>query len=257
MGGLAMVAILLLFLWKESNYDKSELSVTLLFPWTERNWDKSEQLVTHVLWMDKAISIIRWLGVLRYKYQAGRYRDINTRSGVPVLVVAGVEPPKADKGKGYPVQCGGNRLLGSKIQWLAKALGIFLIIAVLVLIPVQLLILQLQFLDDEGDQAELWALSRVFVDTLIEETTCEDRHNIYSLAKELISHLDAEDPKKIFGGVEGNSKEGPSFFSQAASFFFSLNRFMKRWINYGGSRTKSAPPTEIFALNGLKKEFIA
>ncbi|KAM7481368.1 hypothetical protein LguiB_005951 [Lonicera macranthoides] len=188
---------------------------------------------------------------------AGRYRDINTRSGVPVLVVAGVEPPKADKGKGYLVQCGGNRLLGSKIQWLAKALGIFLIIAVLV----ELLILQLQFLDDEGDQAELWELSRVFVHTLIEETTCEtfttvysmrplpsgivfrcylgsadhgrcfdddkDRQNIYSLAKELISHLDAEDPKKIFGGVEGNSKEGPSFFNQAASFFFSLNRFMK------------------------------
>lgn len=38
---------------------------------------------------------------------------------------------------------------------------------------VELLIPQLQFLDDEGAQAELWELSRVFVDTLIEETGCE------------------------------------------------------------------------------------
>lgn len=35
---------------------------------------------------------------------------------------------------------------------------------------VELLIPQLQFLDEEGAQAELWALSRVFLDTLIEET---------------------------------------------------------------------------------------
>ncbi|KAL8159502.1 hypothetical protein V2J09_001039 [Rumex salicifolius] len=35
---------------------------------------------------------------------------------------------------------------------------------------VELLIPQLQFLDDEGAQAELWELSRVFIDTLIEET---------------------------------------------------------------------------------------
>ncbi|GAY60105.1 hypothetical protein CUMW_199520 [Citrus unshiu] len=35
---------------------------------------------------------------------------------------------------------------------------------------VELLIPQLQFLDDEGAQAELWELSRLFVDTLIEET---------------------------------------------------------------------------------------
>ncbi|KAM7490146.1 hypothetical protein LguiA_033067 [Lonicera macranthoides] len=39
------------------------------------------------------------------------YYDINTRPGVPVLVVAEVEPPKADKGKGCPVQCGGSRLV--------------------------------------------------------------------------------------------------------------------------------------------------
>ncbi|EFH50623.1 hypothetical protein ARALYDRAFT_489571 [Arabidopsis lyrata subsp. lyrata] len=38
---------------------------------------------------------------------------------------------------------------------------------------VELLIPQLQFLDDEGAQAELWDLSRVFLDTLIKETGCE------------------------------------------------------------------------------------
>ncbi|KAK9163958.1 hypothetical protein Syun_004860 [Stephania yunnanensis] len=35
---------------------------------------------------------------------------------------------------------------------------------------VELLIPQLQFLDDEGAQTELWELSRVFLDTVIEET---------------------------------------------------------------------------------------
>ncbi|XP_050382989.1 uncharacterized protein LOC126799766 [Argentina anserina] len=38
---------------------------------------------------------------------------------------------------------------------------------------VELLIPQLQFLDEEGAQAELWELSRVFLDTLIKETGCE------------------------------------------------------------------------------------
>ncbi|XP_030545541.1 uncharacterized protein LOC115751717 [Rhodamnia argentea] len=38
---------------------------------------------------------------------------------------------------------------------------------------VELLIPQLQFLDDEGAQAELWGLSRIFVDTLIAETGCQ------------------------------------------------------------------------------------
>ncbi|XP_058760591.1 uncharacterized protein LOC131633930 [Vicia villosa] len=38
---------------------------------------------------------------------------------------------------------------------------------------VELLIPQLQFLDDEGAQLELWELSRVFLDTLIEETQCQ------------------------------------------------------------------------------------
>ncbi|GMH13163.1 hypothetical protein Nepgr_015004 [Nepenthes gracilis] len=38
---------------------------------------------------------------------------------------------------------------------------------------VELLIPQLQFLDDEGAQGELWELSRIFLDTLIEETGCQ------------------------------------------------------------------------------------
>ncbi|KGN60911.1 uncharacterized protein LOC101209109 [Cucumis sativus] len=38
---------------------------------------------------------------------------------------------------------------------------------------VELLIPQLQFLDDEGAQAELWELSRVFLESLMEETNCE------------------------------------------------------------------------------------
>ncbi|XP_062084740.1 uncharacterized protein LOC133790916 [Humulus lupulus] len=38
---------------------------------------------------------------------------------------------------------------------------------------VELLIPQLQFLDDEGAQAELWELSRIFLDTLIKETGCQ------------------------------------------------------------------------------------
>ncbi|XP_071725502.1 uncharacterized protein [Rutidosis leptorrhynchoides] len=44
---------------------------------------------------------------------------------------------------------------------------------------VELLIPQLQFLDDEGAQAELWELSRVFIDTLIQETGCERVKAIY------------------------------------------------------------------------------
>lgn len=44
---------------------------------------------------------------------------------------------------------------------------------------VELLIPQLQFLDDEGAQGELWQLSRVFVDTLIEETGCQRVKAIY------------------------------------------------------------------------------
>ena len=41
------------------------------------------------------------------------------------------------------------------------------------LLQVELLIPQLQFLDEEGAQVELWELSRVFLDTLIKETGCE------------------------------------------------------------------------------------
>jgi hypothetical protein len=34
----------------------------------------------------------------------------------------------------------------------------------------ELLIPQLEFLNEEGAQAELWALARIFLDTLVEET---------------------------------------------------------------------------------------
>ncbi|MCL7046395.1 hypothetical protein MKW94_012256, partial [Papaver nudicaule] len=44
---------------------------------------------------------------------------------------------------------------------------------------VELLIPQLQFLDEEGAQAELWELSRIFVDTLIEETGCQKVKAVY------------------------------------------------------------------------------
>lgn len=37
-------------------------------------------------------------------------------------------------------------------------------------LQVELLIPQLQFLDDEGAQLELWELSKTFLDTLIEQT---------------------------------------------------------------------------------------
>ncbi|KAM7481366.1 hypothetical protein LguiB_005949 [Lonicera macranthoides] len=90
---------------------------------------------------------------------------------------------------------------------------------------VELLILQLQFLEDEGDKAELWELSRVYVDTLMEEITCEpsDRkpmegeyeiiimvvpdYQIFEYVERIASSL-LDDPV-IFGGIEGNSEEGP------------------------------------------------
>lgn len=89
----------------------------------------------------------------------------------------------------------------------------------------------------------------------------KDRPNRYLLAKELVSRPNADDLEVryketfselftpddfidydylqcflfhflflwqiIFGEVEGKSDEGPSLFSQAASIFSSLNRFMK------------------------------
>ncbi|KAA3472672.1 Ras-related protein Rab-41 [Gossypium australe] len=219
---------------------------------------------------------------------------------------------------------------------------------------VELLIPQLQFLDDEGAQAELWELSRIFLDTLMQETGCQkvkaifpdagaaallkyrwkdaafgfaslsdrkpvesqdeiivmlvpdyqmlervqriaselsddpprplvmwnprlisedvgvgvnvrqlrryflssfttvysmrplaagavfrcypglwkvfyddkDRLGRYLLAKELVSRPDAEELEIIFGNAE-KSEQGPSFFSQAAGIFSSLNRFVK------------------------------
>ncbi|WOH04579.1 hypothetical protein DCAR_0623989 [Daucus carota subsp. sativus] len=44
---------------------------------------------------------------------------------------------------------------------------------------VELLIPQLQFLDDEGAQAELWQLSRIFVDTLMKETGSQNVKAIF------------------------------------------------------------------------------
>ncbi|XP_054789509.1 uncharacterized protein LOC129295046 isoform X2 [Prosopis cineraria] len=44
---------------------------------------------------------------------------------------------------------------------------------------VELLIPQLQFLDDEGAQVELWELSRIFLDTLIKGTECQSVKAIF------------------------------------------------------------------------------
>lgn len=52
---------------------------------------------------------------------------------------------------------------------------------ILLSFQVELLIPQLQFLDDEGAQSELWELSRVFIDTLIEETGCQVRNRTFCL----------------------------------------------------------------------------
>ncbi|KAH9615392.1 hypothetical protein KSS87_022664 [Heliosperma pusillum] len=54
---------------------------------------------------------------------------------------------------------------------------------------VELLIPQLQFLDDEGAQAELWELSRVFLDTLIEETGCQLSDNGLLLLMQYVVHV--------------------------------------------------------------------
>ncbi|KAH9616028.1 hypothetical protein KSS87_014846 [Heliosperma pusillum] len=54
---------------------------------------------------------------------------------------------------------------------------------------VELLIPQLQFLDDEGAQAELWELSRVFLDTLIEETGCQLSDNGLLLLMQNVVHV--------------------------------------------------------------------
>ncbi|KAM7490879.1 hypothetical protein LguiA_033800 [Lonicera macranthoides] len=52
-----MAAILLLFLWNEHNWDKSELPVTLFFLWMERNRDRFKLPVIDVLWMDRAANL--------------------------------------------------------------------------------------------------------------------------------------------------------------------------------------------------------
>ncbi|KAH1083631.1 hypothetical protein J1N35_023392 [Gossypium stocksii] len=55
----------------------------------------------------------------------------------------------------------------------------------------------------------------------------KDRLGRYLLAKELVSRPDAEELEIIFGNAEEKSEQGPSFFSQAAGIFSSLNRFVK------------------------------
>ncbi|TYH46229.1 hypothetical protein ES332_D11G320900v1 [Gossypium tomentosum] len=55
----------------------------------------------------------------------------------------------------------------------------------------------------------------------------KDRLGRYLLAKELVSRPDVEELEIIFGNAEEKSEQGPSFFSQAAGIFSSLNRFVK------------------------------
>jgi hypothetical protein len=43
-------------------------------------------------------------------------------------------------------------------------------LVVLLCVKVELLIPEFQFLNEEGAQAEVWELSRIFLETLIEET---------------------------------------------------------------------------------------
>ena len=56
------------------------------------------------------------------------------------------------------------------------------------ILQAELLIPQLEFLNEEGAQAELWALSKIFLDTLVQETgqvwiqgRLSIRHGFYSL----------------------------------------------------------------------------
>lgn len=57
----------------------------------------------------------------------------------------------------------------------------------LTVLQVELLIPQLQFLDDEGAQVELWELSRIFLDTLIEKTKFQVS-GMYSGSYKLTAH---------------------------------------------------------------------
>lgn len=63
----------------------------------------------------------------------------------------------------------------------------------LTVLQVELLIPQLQFLDDEGAQLELWELSRVFLDTLIEETQCQ----VWGLILEVMNSKHIKDMKNF------------------------------------------------------------
>ncbi|CAI0551277.1 unnamed protein product [Linum tenue] len=69
----------------------------------------------------------------------------------------------------------------------------------------------------EGAVFRLW---KVFFDD-------KERPNRYLLAKEFIRRPDADDIEIIFGNGGENSEEGQSLFSQAASIFSSINRFMR------------------------------
>jgi hypothetical protein len=67
---------------------------------------------------------------------------------------------------------------------------------VMSILQAELLIPQLEFLNEEGAQAELWALSKIFLDTLAQETgqvwiqgRFSIRHSFYSLQPTIASLL--------------------------------------------------------------------
>ena len=66
--------------------------------------------------------------------------------------------------------------------------------SLVIFLQVELLIPQLQFLDDEGAQAELWDLSRVFLDTLIEETGCQVISKFRLKLRNLVFGIDLLEP---------------------------------------------------------------
>lgn len=57
------------------------------------------------------------------------------------------------------------------------------LIHTVIFVQVELLIPQLQFLDEEGAQGELWELSRIFIETLREETTFQVRRKDHSFLR--------------------------------------------------------------------------
>ena len=87
--------------------------------------------------------------------------------------------------------------------------------SLVILLQVELLIPQLQFLDDEGAQAELWDLSRVFLDTLIEETGCQVISKFRLKLRNLVFGIDLLEPYSMSELIcEGGSKLIlPKFYS--------------------------------------------